>query len=93
MSKHIYPHEAMVLEGFEHNLKTLKVQPKTLKDGSSAYLLIDSKGLICGVFDSQINADKALPTVAYNLYRGKVPARLHKTRPSHLPKPNIVNRK
>ena len=66
----------MVLEGFENNLKTMSVKPKLLKDGTTAYLVVTQDGAICGFYDSEKNALKKLPIIAYNLYRGKIPARL-----------------
>jgi hypothetical protein len=64
------------LEGFEHNLKTMSVKPKLLKDGTTAYFVVTEDGAICGVYDSEKRAQQKLPIIAYNLYRGKMPAKL-----------------
>ncbi len=67
----------IVLEGFENNLKTLKVKSITLKDGSQLFQLVDANGSVCsGFHDTEAEANRILPIVAYNLYRGKIPARL-----------------
>lgn len=76
----------VVLEGFENNLKTIKVKAITLKDGKQLYHLVDANGSVCsGFHDTEAQAKSILPNVAYNLYRGKIPARLA-TKPKFQPK-------
>ena len=64
------------LEGFEENLKTMSVKSKLLKDGTTAYFVVTKSGAICGIYDTEKQAQLKLPIIAYNLYRGKMPARL-----------------
>lgn len=76
----------IVLEGFENNLKTIKVKSVTLKDGKQLFQLVDANGSVCsGFHDTEADAKRILPIVAYNLYRGKIPARLT-TKPKFQPK-------
>ena len=64
------------LEGFENNLATMSVKSKLLKDGTTAYLVVTQDGAICGIYADEATAKSKLPFIAYNLYRGKLPAKL-----------------
>lgn len=48
-----------------------------------AILLKDATGAIVGVFNNEAEAMQAAPIIAYNLERGRVPARLLKVVPPH----------
>lgn len=48
-----------------------------------AILLLDSTGIIVGIFSTEAEAEQAKPIIDYNLQRGKVPARLLKSVPQH----------
>lgn len=48
-----------------------------------AVLLKDSSGYTVGVFNNEAEAEQAMPIIAYNLERGRVPADLLKTVPAH----------
>jgi hypothetical protein len=63
------------LEGFEHNLKTMSVKSKVLKDGTTAYLVVTEDNAVCGIYADEATANAKLPIIAYNLYRGKIPKR------------------
>lgn len=52
-----------------------KTESKTLKDGTTAVYLKDNTGAICGIYDSEDSAKKALPFVKRNLERGFIPHR------------------
>jgi hypothetical protein len=64
------------LEGFEHNLKTMSIKTKVLKDKSTVFFVVAEDGAICGIFDNEVDAKAKLPIIAYNLYRGKLPKHL-----------------
>lgn len=49
-----------------------KIEEKTLKDGSKAFVVLDSKGYFCGVYDSLESAEKALPAIRYNVANGVI---------------------
>lgn len=53
-----------------------------------AVLLKDSSGAIIGVFNNEAEAEQAKPIIAYNLERGRVPARLLKSVPPHRRRPS-----
>lgn len=53
-----------------------------------AVLLKDAGGAIVGVFNNEAEAEQAMPIIAYNLERGRVPAKLLKTVPPHRRRPN-----
>jgi hypothetical protein len=56
---------------------------KRLQDGSSAFMLVDSEGAMCGVFSTKELAYQAIPAVNSNLMRGKMSAGLLKKVPSY----------
>jgi len=58
------------VKGLEFTTKVVKAD-----DGTDIVQLIDSLGAICGCYDTEINARKAMPFVKRNLERGFIPAR------------------
>lgn len=48
-----------------------------------AVILKDSTGAVVGIFNNEAEAAEAMPIIAYNLERGRVPARLLKVVPPH----------
>lgn len=64
------------LGAYEAYLQTLKVEQRILSDNSSVFFLLADDGAVCGIYDTEVLAYEKLPIVAYNLYRGKIPAKL-----------------
>lgn len=55
------------------NFKTKVIETKPDKDGSTtATLLIDDKGYICGVYADEATAEAAMPNVRSNVLRGRL---------------------
>jgi hypothetical protein len=49
------------------------VSEKTLKDGSTAVVLTDSEGYLCGIYATVADAEKAIPAIKRNITQGYVP--------------------
>jgi hypothetical protein len=64
------------LEDYENILNTLRIERQDHTDGSSTFFLVTDNGAICGIYADELTVNQKLPIVAYNLYRGKIPAKL-----------------
>lgn len=64
---------------------TISVNNKrqVVKTTADTVLLKDVTGAIVGVFNTEEEAQQAMPIIGYNLQRQYVPTRLHKVRPAH----------
>lgn len=52
-----------------------KVESKESKDSGTIVYVKDSMGCICGMYDTEENAKKAIPFIKRNLERGFIPFR------------------
>lgn len=62
---------------------TLTIQEKSLRDGSKIYMIVDSKGCVCGIHSTEETANKAIPVIKYNIGYGRVPKQVLRQVPSY----------
>lgn len=51
---------------------SVTIQEKALKDGQKAFYLIDSLGFVCGIHETQEQAQRAIGAVTWNVNRGQI---------------------
>ena len=59
------------------------MQEKKLRDGTTAIILTDSEGYLCGIYATVKDAERAIPAIKNNISRGSVPRKMLRHVPSY----------